>query len=47
MGEHGQAQDDIGERILSGEFEAVGLVEQVPGFAVGVVAVGFAAAFGA
>jgi hypothetical protein len=29
------------------EFEAVGLAEQVPGFAVGVVDMGFAAAFGA
>ena len=30
-----------------GELEAVGLAEQVPGLAVGVVDVGFAAAFGA
>jgi hypothetical protein len=32
---------------LSREFEAVGLAEQVPGFAVGIIDVGFAAAFGA
>jgi hypothetical protein len=29
------------------EFQAVGLAEQVPGFAVGIIDVGFAAAFGA
>ncbi len=32
---------------LSREFYSVGLAEEVPGFAVGVVDVGFAAAFGA
>jgi len=40
------AQDDNGG-ICLGEFDSVGLAEQVPGFAVGVVDVEFAAAFGA
>ena len=49
---HGQSQkqrarapDPPGQTLR--EFEAVGLVEEVPGFAVGIVAVAFAAAFGA
>jgi hypothetical protein len=38
-------EGEIQPELISGELEAVRFLEQVPGFAVGVVGVGFAALF--